>query len=240
MVGERKGKEGWFDVSTLKEPFRIEGKRPWATRSPSNWAGSYPSDSLSHWRRRRPDRHVEGLRGDGRNRVDFEGKAPQDDFRAIRWLCPQSLKHSMRKISVRSRPMRRPSPRMRVPKAYGDFIILDILRQSEGTAVAVSDDEIMQGVRTWQRRRGSSPLPKAAPPWPPTRSCQRRLSWRERPGGAGHHRLGIQRPRHHGELLGHGSVRGRTEVAALAQHGRHHWALLARRAKCSQRSCFAE
>jgi threonine synthase len=36
---------------------------------------------------------------------------------------------------------------LRVPKAYGDFIILDIVRQSGGTAIAVSDDAIMDGVK---------------------------------------------------------------------------------------------
>jgi threonine synthase len=36
---------------------------------------------------------------------------------------------------------------LRVPKAYGDFIILDIIRQSGGTAIAVSDDDIMDGVK---------------------------------------------------------------------------------------------
>jgi threonine synthase len=36
---------------------------------------------------------------------------------------------------------------LRVPKAYGDVIILDIVRQSGGTAVAVSDDAIMEGVK---------------------------------------------------------------------------------------------
>jgi threonine synthase len=36
---------------------------------------------------------------------------------------------------------------LRVPKAYGDYIILDIIRQSGGTAIAVSDDAIMSGVK---------------------------------------------------------------------------------------------
>jgi hypothetical protein len=40
IVGERKKDEGWFDLSTLKEPFRVEGKRPWASNWSSNSDGS--------------------------------------------------------------------------------------------------------------------------------------------------------------------------------------------------------
>jgi len=51
---------------------------------------------------------------------------------------------------------------LRVPKAYGDYIILDILRKSRGTAVAVSDDEIMQAVRAWAREEGVFAAPEGA------------------------------------------------------------------------------
>jgi threonine synthase len=41
IVGERQKEEGWFDISTLKEPFRVERKR-WATNSLSSWNGNFP------------------------------------------------------------------------------------------------------------------------------------------------------------------------------------------------------
>ena len=63
---------------------------------------------------------------------------------------------------------------LRVPKAYGDFIILDIIRQSGGTAVAVTDDEIMAGSEGNGRDGRHLRLrPKAVPHWLRIRSCSK-------------------------------------------------------------------
>jgi threonine synthase len=51
---------------------------------------------------------------------------------------------------------------LRVPKAYGDYILLDILKKSNGAAVAVSDDEIMQAVMEWARYDGVFAAPEGA------------------------------------------------------------------------------
>ena len=51
---------------------------------------------------------------------------------------------------------------LRVPKAYGDYLILDILRKSQGTAIAVSDDEIMDALRTWATEEGIFAAPAGA------------------------------------------------------------------------------
>src|SRR5207248_4384717 len=51
---------------------------------------------------------------------------------------------------------------LRVPKAYGDYLILDILKRSQGTAVAVRDDEIMQCVHDWARDEGIFDAPEGA------------------------------------------------------------------------------
>jgi len=51
---------------------------------------------------------------------------------------------------------------LRVPKAYADYIILDILRQSGGTAVAVTDDEIMDALRHWASCEGIFAAPEGA------------------------------------------------------------------------------
>jgi threonine synthase len=49
---------------------------------------------------------------------------------------------------------------LRVPKAYGDFVILDIIRKSSGTAVAVDDDAIMQGVQELAATEGIFACPE--------------------------------------------------------------------------------
>jgi len=51
---------------------------------------------------------------------------------------------------------------LRVPKPYADYIILDILKQSGGTAVAVSDDEIFGGVKEWASKEGLFASPEGA------------------------------------------------------------------------------
>src|SRR5215471_12232266 len=51
---------------------------------------------------------------------------------------------------------------LRVPKAYGDYIVLDILRKSGGVAVAVSDAEIIEAVRHWARVEGIFAAPEGA------------------------------------------------------------------------------
>jgi threonine synthase len=51
---------------------------------------------------------------------------------------------------------------LRVPKAYGDYIILDILKQSRGAAVAVSDQEILECVREWAAEEGVFAAPEGA------------------------------------------------------------------------------
>ena len=51
---------------------------------------------------------------------------------------------------------------LRVPKAYGDYIILDILQKSGGTAVAVNDNEIMAALMEWSRHQGIFAAPEGA------------------------------------------------------------------------------
>jgi threonine synthase len=51
---------------------------------------------------------------------------------------------------------------LRVPKAYGDYLVLDILRKSGGVAVAVTDDEIMDSMRHWSRVEGVFAAPEGA------------------------------------------------------------------------------
>jgi threonine synthase len=51
---------------------------------------------------------------------------------------------------------------LRVPKPYGDYLVLDILRRSGGAAVAVTDEEIKDAVRDWARHEGIFAAPEGA------------------------------------------------------------------------------
>jgi threonine synthase len=51
---------------------------------------------------------------------------------------------------------------LRVPKPYGDYLILDILKKSKGTAISVTDDEIMDAFRQWARVEGIFSAPEGA------------------------------------------------------------------------------
>jgi threonine synthase len=51
---------------------------------------------------------------------------------------------------------------LRVPKPYADYIILDILKQSGGTAIAVSDEQILQAVEEWASKEGVFAAPEGA------------------------------------------------------------------------------
>jgi threonine synthase len=51
---------------------------------------------------------------------------------------------------------------LRVPKPYGDYLVLDILKRSGGTAIAVTDEEIRDAVRQWGKNEGLFAAPEGA------------------------------------------------------------------------------
>ena len=146
-VGRRKEREGWFDVSTLKEPYRVEGKKTLG----------YELAEQSDWEL--PDVIVYPT-GGGTGLVGM-WKA-FDEMEAMGWIGSQRP----RMVSVQSEgcaPIVRAfeegqrfadefenaatvASGLRVPKAVGDFLILDALRASKGAAVAVSDAELLAAV----------------------------------------------------------------------------------------------
>jgi threonine synthase len=146
-VGRRKEQEGWFDVSTLKEPYRVEGKKTLGYELAEQLGWELP-DVIVY-----PTGGGTGLVG--------MWKA-FDEMEALGWVGPKRP----RMVSVQSEgcaPVVRAfaegkrfadefenaatvASGLRVPKAVGDFLILDALRASRGAAVAVSDEELMAAV----------------------------------------------------------------------------------------------
>ena len=79
---------GWYDVSTLKEPYRIEGKKTMGVRARRTARLALPRlDHLSDRRRHRHGRHVEGVRGARAHRLDDARAAPAHGLGTGRALC---------------------------------------------------------------------------------------------------------------------------------------------------------
>ncbi|HVO97099.1 MAG TPA: threonine synthase [Bryobacteraceae bacterium] len=145
IVMARKDEEGWFDVSTLKEPYRIEGKKTmgYEVAEQFRWtlpdAIFYPCGGgvglIGMWK---AFAEMEALGWIGPKRpkmiaVQAEGCAPI--VKAFNDGKPKSefFEHAETIASG-----------LRVPKALGDFLVLDAVRQSGGTCVAVSDPEMIE------------------------------------------------------------------------------------------------
>jgi threonine synthase len=163
MVSERKDKEGWFDVSTLKEPFRVEGKKTmgYEIAEQCGWrlpdAVIYPTGGgvglIGMWKAFDEMQEL-GWIGAERPRmivVQSSGCAPI----VKAWEHHQTSAESWPNAATLAAGLR-------VPKAYGDYLILDILNRSRGTAVAVDDGEIMQCVADWAREEGVFAAPEGA------------------------------------------------------------------------------
>jgi threonine synthase len=162
LIAERKQAEGWFDISTLKEPFRVEGKKTLGYEL-FEQLGKLPEAIIY------PTGGGVGLIGMWKAFEEME---------ALGWVGPKRP----RMIAVQSTGCA-PIPKafdegkpasetwanaatlaagLRVPKAYGDYIILDILHKSGGTAVAVSDVEILDALRGWAQTEGIFAAPEGA------------------------------------------------------------------------------
>jgi threonine synthase len=165
MVGERKQAEGWFDVSTLKEPFRVEGKKTmgYEVAEQLDWklpeAIIYPTGGgvglIGMWKAFEEMQQLGWIAADAKWPkmivVQSTGCAPvvkawdEEKSTAEMW-------HNAETIAAG----------LRVPKPYADYIILDILKKSGGTAVAVTDSEIMDALRWWAAEEGIFAAPEGA------------------------------------------------------------------------------
>ncbi len=144
IVNERKDKEGWFDVSTLKEPYRIEGKKTMGYEVAEQFGWKLP-DVIFY-----PTGGGVGLIG--------MWKA-FDEMQALGWIGSERPKMIVVQAAG-CQPMVRAFERgdqraefwqdastvaagLRVPKPLGDKLILDAVRQSGGTAIAVNDEDLI-------------------------------------------------------------------------------------------------
>jgi threonine synthase len=162
-VGRRKEAEGWFDVSTLKEPYRVEGKKTlgYELAEQLNWELPdviiYPTGGgtglIGMWKAF-DEMEQMGWIGSKRPRmvtVQAAGCAPIvrafEDGKRFADEFPNAATTASG---------------LRVPKAIGDFLILDALRASGGTALAVTDKELIEATREIGASEGIFCAPEGA------------------------------------------------------------------------------
>ncbi len=163
MVAERKEKEGWFDVSTLKEPFRVEGKKtmgyevaeqlgwklPQGVIYPTGggvgligmWKAFDEMEELGWIERERPKMITVQAAGCAPIVTALEAGKSTSEM----WVGAATF-----------------AAGLRVPKAYGDYLILDILKKSHGTAVEATDEEMLAAMRHWASVEGVFAAPEGA------------------------------------------------------------------------------
>jgi threonine synthase len=153
----------WFDVSTLKEPYRVEGKKTMGYELAEQFGWALP-DAIIY-----PTGGGTGIVGIWKAFAEME---------ALGWIGPQRP----RMIAVQSSgcaPIVRAyeagtktaepwqnaatiADGLRVPAAIGDFLILEAIRDSGGTAIAVEDAEILAAQKALGRLEGLFVAPEAA------------------------------------------------------------------------------
>jgi threonine synthase len=162
-VAEHKDREGWFDVSTLKEPYRIEGKKTMAYEVWEQFEGKLPNTIIY------PTGGGVGLIGMWKAFEEME---------AMGWIGPERP----RMVAVQAAgcaPIVEAFEKggesaefwdhaatiasgLRVPKVLGDFLILSALRASLGTAVTATDEEMLAAGRELAAREGIFAAPEGA------------------------------------------------------------------------------
>jgi threonine synthase len=161
MAAERGGPLGWYDVSTLKEPYRIEGKKTMA----------YELAEQMHWTW--PDWIIYPT-GGGTGMVGM-WKA-FDELERIGWMKgrrPRMVSVQAENCAPIVRAFQQGTEKaqpwegaatiadgLRVPRAIGDFLILRAVRESGGTALAVTDRSMVDGMLAIGKHEGVSAAPE--------------------------------------------------------------------------------
>lgn len=161
IVQERKEKEGWFDVSTLKEPYRVEGKKTMGYEIAEQMDWSLPDVILY------PTGGGTGLVGmwkafDEMERMGWIGSARPRMVSVQAAGCAPIVRAFEAGASDAGmfENAHTVAAGLRVPRAIGDFVMLDILRKSGGTAIAIEDAELMADACLMGAKTGVSVCPE--------------------------------------------------------------------------------
>ena len=165
-VRKRAAEEGWFDLSTLKEPYRAEGKKTMGLELVEQLGWEVPdvivyptgggTGLVGIWKALQELEQL-GWIGSRRPRmiaVQTEGCAP------IVRAFQQGLDHAPPVENARTR-----ISGLRVPAAIADSIMLDLLRRSGGTALTVTDEEALAGMQEIASSEGIFAAPEGGAVW---------------------------------------------------------------------------
>jgi threonine synthase len=176
LIRELAPRNGWFDVSTLREPYRQEGKKTMGVELAEQ--GGWGDDCL-------PDVIVYPT-GGGTGIVGM--RKAFDELEALGWIGSKRPKMVVVQ-SAGCAPIVRAfdngerfatpwenaqtiAAGLRVPAAIGDYLILDAVRDTGGTAIAVSEDAIRDAQLEMGRLAGVYAAPEAAATWAATRELR--------------------------------------------------------------------
>jgi threonine synthase len=162
VAAERGGPLGWYDVSTLKEPYRIEGKKTMAYELAEQMDWEWP-DWIVY-----PTGGGTGMVGMWKAFEEIESIGWMPRGRRPRMVTVQAegcapIVRAFEEHADKARPWADAATvadGLRVPRAIGDFLILRAIRESGGTALTVSDAEMIAGMLELGAREGISAAPE--------------------------------------------------------------------------------
>ena len=174
-IGRRKANEGWFDMSTLKEPYRVEGKKTLGYELAEQLKWHTESLRVLATCRRLPDVILypagggTGLIGmwkafDEMEALGWIGKERPRMFAVQAAGCAPIVRafDAGEKNAVEFSDAHTIASGLRVPKAIGDFLMLKILRESNGGAIAVDDEQMIRVAREVGAKEGLFVCPEGA------------------------------------------------------------------------------
>jgi threonine synthase len=162
MAAEQGKPLGWYDVSTLKEPYRVEGKKTMAYELAEQMEWTWP-DWIIY-----PTGGGTGMVGMWKAFDEIERIGWVKPGRRPRMVSVQAehcapIVRAFQQGAEKAQPWEGASTiadGLRVPRAIGDFLILRAIRESGGTALSVSDDAMVDGMLAIGRHAGISAAPE--------------------------------------------------------------------------------
>ena len=162
ICAETGGPLGWYDVSTLKEPYRIEGKKTMAYELAEQMQWEWP-DWIIY-----PTGGGTGMVGmwkafDEIERIGWVKAAKRPRMVSVQAEHCAPIVRAFQQGTEKAQPWENASTLadgLRVPRAIGDFLILRAVRESGGTALAVTDRSMVAGMLAIGKHAGVSAAPE--------------------------------------------------------------------------------